>query len=93
MPAHRAVQYFKVTKSRHQYLGDRYFRFDYQAEICTQICKTVGDIKKGKSNTYGVYLISKLTFFGNYLGPGYIEVINKAEFTKHFDEVINALKP
>lgn len=93
MPAHRAIQYFKVTASRHQYLGDRYFRYDYDSEICTQICKTVGDIKKGKSNTYGVYLISKLTFFGNYLGPGYIEVITKAEFTKHFNQVIEAIKP
>lgn len=93
MAVTRAIQYYKVVSARHQYLGDRYFRYDYDSEICTQICKTVGDIKKGKSNTYGIYLISKLTFFGNYLGPGYIMPIPKSEFTKHFNEVFEALKP
>lgn len=93
MPAPKAVQYFKVTAARFPYLGERYFRYDFQAEICTQICKTVGDIKKGKSNTYGVYLINKVTFFGNYLGPGYLQLISKAEYTKHYNEVMEALKP
>lgn len=93
MPTDRTVQYFKVTAARFQYLGERYFRYDFQSDICTQICKTVGDIKKGKSNTFGIYLINKVTFFGNYLGPGYLQPISKAEFTKQFDQVVEALKP
>lgn len=87
-----ATQYFKVVSTREQYLGKRFFRYNYQSEICTQIGVSFGDIKKGKSNNFGIYLISKLTFFGNYLGPGYLQVITKKEWDKQFEDILTALR-
>lgn len=86
------MQYFRVVSTREQYLGRRYFRYDYQSEICTQIGVSFGDIKRGKSNNFGIYLISKMTFFGNYLGPGYIQVIKKSEWDKQFEDILTALR-
>ena len=85
-------QYFKVKKERIEYLGERYFKFNYNTEKVIQVCLTVGDVKKGKSNTYGVYLIHRMTFFSNYLATSYIEPCTKNEYEKQFNKVFNMLR-
>jgi len=85
-------KYFKVKKERTEYLGERYFKFNFNTEKAVQVCITCGDVKKGKSNTFGVYLICKMTLFSNYLAPSYIEPCTKKEFNKQFDRVVKMLQ-
>jgi len=84
-------QFFKVKQDRLEYLGERYFKFNYTSEKVVQVCITCGDVKKGKSNTFGIYLIHKMTLFSNYLAPCYIEPCTQKEFIKQFNKVVNML--
>lgn len=84
--------YYKVRKERHDYLGERYFRYNNDSETCVQVCIFSGDVKKGKSNTFGIYVIHKMTLFANYLAPGYVEPCTKREFDKHFNKCVEILK-
>lgn len=85
-------QYYKVKKERLEYLGERFFRFNHSSEKVVQVCLTCGDVKKGKSNTFGIYLIHKMTLFSNYLAPNYIEPCTKKQFDNQFDKVVKMLK-
>ncbi len=85
-------QYFRTKAERHDYLGNRYFRLDFNSDVTLQICLSTGDIKRGKSNTFGMYLISRLTLFTNYLAPNYCEPCTKKEFDKQFELTIKLLK-
>lgn len=87
----QVIQYFKVREQRHEYLGERYFKLNMYDEKVVQVCLTVGDIKKGKSNTFGVYLISKLTLVSNYMAQNYIEPCSKKEYEKQFKKVVGML--
>lgn len=85
------TQYFKIRQSRVEYLGERYFKFNNDSEKVVQVCITCGDVKKGKSNTFGVYLISKMTLFSNYMAPQYVEPVSKKEYEKQFKKVVKYL--
>ena len=85
-------QYYRVKEGRVEYLGERYFRFNNHSEKVVQICLTCGDIKKGKSNNFGIYLISKLTLFSNYMAMNYLEPCTKKQFDKQFEKVAFMLK-
>jgi hypothetical protein len=89
--SHRKDQYFKIVSNKREWLGVRYFRFNMNSDKTIQVCTSVGETKKGKSNTFGVYLISRLTFMTNYYSMGYVEVITKREFDKQFKNVIDML--
>jgi len=84
-------RYYKTRKERHEYIGERYFRVNMDVDKIVQVCITNGDIKKGKSNTFGVYLIHKLTFFSNYAAMNYVEEITQKEYYKQFKKVFKAL--
>lgn len=84
-------QYFKVKQERKEYLGERYFKFNFNSEKVVQVCLTVGDVKKGKSNTFGVYLVHKMTLFSNYLAPNYIEPCTRKEYERQFKKVVQLL--
>jgi hypothetical protein len=83
--------YFRIKKERKEYLGDRYFRMNYDFEKVIQVCFTCGDSKKGKSNTVGIYCINKLTFMSNYF-MYYVEPCTKAQYDKAFDNIIKILQ-
>lgn len=85
-------QFYKVRNEKQEYCGERYFRFNFMAEKAVQVCITCGDIKKGKSNTFGIYLIHKITLFSNYLNMGYLEPITKKEYEKQFQKVVKLLQ-
>jgi hypothetical protein len=84
-------QHYKITPIRQDYKGDRYFRFNPMAEKVIQVCVHPGEEKKGKSNTFGIYLIHRLTFLSNYFNF-YIEPCSKKEYEKNFNKVIEMLK-
>jgi len=81
-------KFFKIKSERIEYLGERYFRFNSNSEKTIQVCLATGDVKKGKSNTFGIYLISKMTFFSNYYAQSYIQEITKKEYEKNFKKVM-----
>ncbi len=85
-------QYFKTKKERYDYLGNRYFRVDFDSSKSLQICLSSGDVKKGKANNFGIYLIDKLTLFTNYLAQSYCEPCTKKEFDSKFNTVIKILR-
>jgi len=87
----KRYQYFKITSERRDYLGERYFKADMSAWDVIQVVKTVGETKKGRGHTFGVYLISRLTFFSNYLAMNYAVPCSEKEYTKHLKEVIALL--
>lgn len=86
------VKYYKVCDERKEYKGDRYFKFDTVTGKVVQIVFCNGEIKKGKGNTIGVYLIDKVTFFTNYLAFNYVDETTKGIFQKKFNQVIEILK-
>lgn len=92
VPKTKKDQYYKVSSSRNEYLGVRYFRFNPNSEHTIQVVLYAGESKKGKGNTFGVYLISRLTFFTNYLAMGYAEPCKRSEYDVSFNKVIEALK-
>ena len=85
-------QYYKTKKERFDYLGNRYFRVDFDSDVCLQVCLSCGDVKKGKANNFGVYLIGKLTFFTNYLAQSYVLPCTKREFDNQFNKMVKMLK-
>ena len=84
--------YYRVGDARIGYLGERYFKFNPTTNKVIQVCANVGEVKKGKGNTFGVYLIHKLTFFSNYLAMGYVMQITKEEYEFHFNRIFEMLK-
>lgn len=85
-------QYYKVKKDKRQYRGERYFKYNPNSEKVTQICVSPGEEKKGKSNTFGIYLIHKNTFLINYLTLGYVEKTNRMKYQHNFDKIVEYLK-
>ena len=87
-----ARTYYKVKPEREIYLGKRMFRMDSDyRESVTQICITNGDSRKGKSNTFGIYLIQRTTFYCNYFAMVYLSEITEADWLNQFNETIKFL--
>ncbi len=84
--------YFKTKPERYEYLGNRYFRVCYDHDSVLQVCLSSGDVKKGKANNFGTYLIAKMTFFSNYLAQSYVEPCTQRQFEKQFNLMIKMLK-
>jgi len=84
--------YWKIVQSRNEYLGIRYFKVDMNSEAVIQICVSVGETKKGRGHTFGIYVIDRMTFFSNYLGMGYAEPCDAKEYKKEFKRIVTYLE-
>lgn len=85
-------KFYKVKPDKQAWLGNRYFRFNFETEKVTQVCINVGEsVKKGKSNTIGIYFIHKTTLMCNYMSMNYLIPASKSEFKKKFDMVVKML--
>ena len=85
--------YLKVRKERQDWLGIRYFRLDWSSDKTLQICLSNGaEIKRGRGNNIGVYLISKMTLLSNYMAMDYVQPCTKREFENRFDKIVKLLK-
>lgn len=87
-----AVVYYRISPKRKEYIGECFFKFDYNSECVVQIRFKASDERgRGKSNNIGIYMIARITFLSNYFAPGYIEPSNKKEFDKKFTTILNLL--
>jgi hypothetical protein len=85
------AEYFRVCAERRDYKGDRYFKVDWQSDKVVQVCIHHGEIKAGRTNSFGVTLIHRLTFTSNYLAYRYVKHCSKEEYEKKFNEVVKML--
>ncbi len=85
-------QFCKTVSNRRDYLGERYFRYNDASETVVQVCVTQGEQKKGRSNTFGVHVIAKMTLFANYMAMNYTIPCTKAEYEKKFNKVVKMLR-
>ena len=83
------LQYY-TTVTRESYIGKRYFKVDWKNDEVVQVVLNGGDYKKGKGNQVGIYVVSRVTFIGNYLGR-FVEPCTKAEYIKGFKKVVEYL--
>lgn len=81
-----------VVDTRQEYLGVRYFRFHPRADHTIQVVIHEGEVKKGRTNAFGVYLISRITFLTNYMAMGYVTPCTKAKYDQAFEKTVNLLK-
>lgn len=85
--------FLQVVENRRDYLGERYFQFDYMADKVVQVTLAMGREQRGRANTPGVYLISRLTFFTNYVAMGYTEPITQAVYEQKFKQAVTIIAP
>ena len=87
-PPKETYVYYKMAPERHEWLGVRYFRVAQSSrDSVTQVCVNPGQERRGRGNTFGIYLISRMTFFSNYLAQAYAIPCTKKEYDKAFDQV------
>lgn len=86
------AQYFEINKDRREWLGVRFFKWLPASSEVIQICVAPGDPRRGKSNNFGIYTISQMTFFSNYMAMGYAVPCSERVYQKAFETVLNALK-
>jgi len=84
--------YYRVIKERRDYKGDRYFKFNPMSDKVVQVCVNHGEDKRGRTNSFGICLIHRMTLLANYLSIGYVESCTKAEYDKNFNKVLKMLK-
>jgi len=86
-------EYYKVRKERVEYLGIRHFKMSAMlgGYKVIQVCTNPGEVKRGKGNTFGIYLIDRLTFLSNYISTGYAISCTKNEYDRAFKKVLSML--
>lgn len=88
-----ATLYFRIIKERQDYLGERYFKANFEDDYVVQVMAKKGNTGgKGQKQNIGVYLISKITFVGNYMAVNSITATTKTVYEKMFDEVSKMIK-
>jgi hypothetical protein len=88
----KATQFFEIKKERQEYLGVRFFKWTPLNGEIVQVCFGKGEPKRGRSDNFGVYHISQMTFFSNYLAMGYAVPCTKEKFEKAFKLVFDSLR-
>lgn len=85
--------YYRIADARNEYLGVRYFKVvQERMDSVIQVVVNPGQERKGRGHTFGVYLISRITFFSNYLSMNYAVPCTKKEYDKSFEAVLKYLK-
>lgn len=85
-------QYFKIKKERQNWLGIRFFRVNYIEGNVVQVCVAPGEERRGRGNMLGICVLSKITFFSNYLSMIYVQPCTRAEYNKQFEKVVKILR-
>ena len=85
--------YFEIVKERQQYLGVKFFAFSHDSDTVLQVCTCPGvELRRGRTNSIGVYTISKMSMATNYIAMGYVTPITKTQYKKELIKMVDALK-
>lgn len=79
-----SYEYYEIKKDKRDYKGKRYFRFDPHGDRVLQVCVNNGKTKKGRTNNFGIYYISRTTFLTNYYGMKYVNQIKFKKFKRKY---------
>ena len=85
------VKYYKVKDIELEYKGERYYKVDGSKEHVLQICFNRGQMKKGRTNTVGMYNVQRMTFMSNDY-EYYVEECTQEVFEEAFEKCIKLLK-
>jgi len=89
----RNYQFYKIKKERKEYLGERYFQVSFDSDTVLQVCINPSmEMRRGRTNNIGIYLISRLTFVSNYYGMNYVEPCTAKEFNMRYDAMVKMLR-
>lgn len=73
--------------------GIRYFHLSDTCHKVIQVCVDPGELKKGRTNCIGVYLIDRMTMMGNYAyfaNPSF-KPCSKKEYNAAMNKVLKLL--
>lgn len=92
-PPQEHFLFYVITESRREWLGIRYYKVAQSfSPSVTQVVVNPGQERKGRGHTFGIYLISRMTFFSNYLAMQYAIPCTKREYENAFEQVLKHLK-
>ena len=86
------TRFIKTLERVHEYKGIRFFKINDENGSGIQVCLHQGEIKKGRANCYGITRVSRVSIFGNYVGPGYTEDCDQKEFDLAFEVCVQHLR-
>jgi hypothetical protein len=87
-------QFYKTRKERREYHGERYFQLAFDSETVLQVCVSPStEMRRGRSNNIGVYIISRLTFVSNYFAMDYVEPCTRKVFVSQYNKITEMLRP
>lgn len=72
--------YYKIEKKHHEYHGIRFFRVSAIDDVLQCVLAHGSESRRGRTNNIGVYVISRTTFFSNYVPFGYAVPCKPKEF-------------
>lgn len=88
----KAKLFYVIRADRREYLGVRFFQWNPNSGEVIQVCLTQGEPRRGRSNNFGIYQISQLTFFSNYMAMGYAVPCKEHLYREAFKRVLDCLK-
>lgn len=88
----KANLFYMIRADRREYLGLRFFQWKPNQGEVIQVCVTNGEPKRGKSGNFGIYHISQMTFFSNYMTMGYAVPCKESMYREAFKRVVDVLK-
>ncbi len=83
-----AFQYFFY---HHPVRGVRMFRVNDRTDTAIQIVLNAGEVKKGRGNNIGIYVVDRMTIFSNYGYGNYLKPTDKKSWDKAFKLVIKMI--
>lgn len=88
----KTTLFYQISQTRREYLGIRFFRWNPNSGEVVQVCVTSGEPRRGRANNFGIYHITQVTFFQNYLALQYAIPCKESQFREAFSKVLDVLK-
>ena len=85
-------EYFRVKKQYHECRGEKYFCHYEFSDKVVQICFSYGNMKKGRTNSVGIYTIHLTSFMNSYNQGKYLEYVTPSQFKSAFRLMTSQLK-
>lgn len=83
-----SFQYFFY---KHPTRGVRMFRVNDRTDTAIQIVLNAGEMKRGRGNNIGIFVVDRMTIFSNYGYGSYLQSTDKKSWDKGFKLVIKMM--